>query len=529
MKIQTPITIQEVVEEGEREDSDVPPIPPYLGNSTPEAPRRSNRKKGQVSEQDELDGPGQPLPPIPGVTPEDSWLTDEQRRALKVVERLGFEGVSQKVALSDLSSESDTYMSPVVPKNTIDFNGRTTFEREQFNDTSTDSPFLVTEAKIEETTLNLSNTFAGVDNLELQGAIPSPTQEVQSGEAGDHVGFKTKVAKANKVSSFVQLLNEQERQRQDELATFIPEKGRRVVAKNSSDFDGRRSFEQELEDGSLMDEPDLAKDNKVSSFVQLLNEREMQRQDELVTYIPEKGRRETRSFEQEQEDGLSRDEPKSAKVGIYESSPNLGSSFAIDDDLNLQKGFQTPNGEARSGQTSGHKGFKKQAKKANKVSSFVHSLNEQEKHRQAASMRSTEDTSPFQPERKGDDIHPVLLKRLEEVKQANETSFAERQRQLEALVEQQKALYHEQLEHQKIQQQQQQEVVRQQWKLQEQLRALEKMQQEFNEVLVTCTFYVTKGGVHSQCTGVFILSLCRQIIMEIWSNKSMSPLSTKWI
>lgn len=320
MKRQTPDTIQEVSEEADKEDGAIPPpIPPYLGDSTPEVPKRSARKKGQTPMQDELDGPGQPLPPVPGDTP-DNRLTDEQRRALKVVERLGFEGVSQKLALSDLSEDDNSYMSPVVPKNTIDFNGRTTFERDQFNDTLTESPVPVSEARIEEAGLNLSHTFAGLDSLEHQEELQSPNEEVGLRQAGGHAGFKAQARKANKVSSFVQLLNEQERHRQAESTAHLPVKARR------------------------------------------------------------------------------------------DASPS----------------------QSKSRENQGY-------------------------------------------------VDPVLLQRLEEARQANETSFAERQRQLETLVEQQQALYHEQLEQQRIQQQQQQEVVRQQWKLQEQLRALEKMQQEFNE------------------------------------------------
>ena len=321
LKRQTPGTIQEVTEEVDKEDGEgPPPIPPYLGNSTPEAPKRSSRKKGRTPAQDELDGPGQPLPPIPTDVP-DSRLTDEQRRALKVVERLGFEGVSEKLALSDLSEDEDSYMSPAVPKNTMDFNGRTTFEREQFNDTLTESTIPRSEARIEEASLDLSHTFSGLNNVEHQEQLQSPNEEVRSGKVGGQSGFKAQARKANKVSSFVQLLNEQEKHRQVESTAHLPVKARR-------------------------------------------------------------------------------------------------------------------------------------------------------------------DASPSQPRSKVDQGHldPVLMRRLEEARQASETSFAERQRQLEALVEQQHALYQEQLEQQRIQQQQQQEVIRQQWKLQEQLKALEKMQQEFNEV-----------------------------------------------
>ena len=321
MKRQTPDAIQEVTGEADKGDGGVPPpIPPYLGDSTPEIPKRGSRKKWQMSAQDELDGPGKPPPPVPGGAPENR-LTDEQRRALKVVERLGFEGVSQKLALSDLSEDDDSYMTPVVPKNTVDFNGRTTFEREQFNDTLTESPVLVSEAGVEGASPNLSYTLAGVDNLELQAELRSPVEEVQSRQTDGHLGFKTQARKANKVSSFVQLLNEQERNRQAASAAHTPVKARRDVSPSQS-----------------------------------------------------------------------------------KSEENQGS------------------------------------------------------------------------------IDPVLLQRLEEVRQANETSFAERQRQLETLLEQQQTLYQEQLEQQRNQQQQQQEVTRQQWKLQEQLRALEKIQQEFNEV-----------------------------------------------
>lgn len=319
-KRRTPDTIQEVSEDAaQEEDGETPPpIPPYLGDSSPEAPTRS-KKKGQRSAQDQLDGPGEPLPPIPSDPPENK-LTDEQRRALKVVERLGFEGVSQKLALSDLSEDSESYMSPEVPKNTIDFNGRTTFEREQFNDTLTESNIPVSEATIEEAHLSLSHTFAGLDGCELQEDLQSPNEQTQQDR--NHSSFKTQARKANKVSSFVHLLNEQERHRQADLAAHVP-KGRRDLSPNQSV-------------------------------------------------------------------GSSRD----------------------------SQGF----------------------------------------------------------------VDPALIQRLEEARQANETSFLERQRQLETLVEQQQHLYQEQLEQQRIQQQQQQEVVRQQWKLQEQLRALEKMQQEFNEV-----------------------------------------------
>lgn len=320
-KRRTPDTIQEVSEDaGQDEDGDVaPPIPPYLGDSSPEAPTRSKRK-GKRSAQDQLDGPGQPLPPVPS-DPQENKLTDEQRRALKVVERLGFEGVSQKLALSDVSEDSESYMSPVVPKNTTDFNGRTTFEREQFKDTLTESNVPVSEATIEEASLGLSHTFAGLDGYEPQEDLQSPNEP--AAQEGNRPSFKMQAKRANKVSSFVQLLNEQERHRQADLAAHGPVKGRK------------------------------------------------------------------------------------------DSSPNQ-------------------------------------------------------------SVISSHDSQGF--------TDPVLIQRLEETRQANETSFLERQKQLEALVEQQQHLYQEQLEQQRIQQQQQQEVVRQQWKLQEQLRALEKMQQEFNEV-----------------------------------------------
>lgn len=322
-KRRTPDTIQEVSEDaGQDEDGDTPPpIPPYLGDSSPEAPSRS-KKKGKRSAQDQLDGPGQPLPPVPSDPPENK-LTDEQRRALKVVERLGFEGVSQKLALSDVSEDSESCMSPVVPKNTTDYNGRTTFEREQFKDTLTESIAPVSEATIEEAQVGLSHTFAGLDGYEPQEDLQSPIE--QSWQEGYRPSFKTQAKRANKVSSFVHLLNEQERHRQADLAAQGPLKGRR------------------------------------------------------------------------------------------DSSPNQSV------------------GSSRDGQ-----GF----------------------------------------------ADPVLIQRLEETRQAHETSFLERQKQLETMVEQQHHLYQEQLEQQRIQQQQQQEVVRQQWKLQEQLRALEKMQQEFNEVNV---------------------------------------------
>ena len=410
----TPVIIQELSEEADKEEGEVPPpIPPFSGDSTPDAPRRSKRKERQVSVQDELDGPGNPLPPVP--KSDDSWLTDEQRRALKAVERLGFEGVSQKLALSDLSSESDTYMSPVVPRNSIDFHGRTTFEQEQFNETLSDSPVLVSEARIEETNLNLNNTFAEVDKLELQGGLPSPSEQVQPGEASGSTSLKTKVKKANKVASFVKLLNDQERNRQAESTSH--------VGRNPIDLEERRSLEREQLDGVLTESPD------------------------------------------------------SMEVRIDEGNPNFGSSFMVDNDYK------------REMQNGSLEGLKKQGKKVNTVSSFVHSLNERERNRQGTSpatsvVKAKQLDTPSQYKRKEDDFDPVLLKRLEEARLANETSFAERQRQLEILVEQQNGLYQEQLKHQKVQQQQQQEVVRQQWKLQEQLRALEKMQQEFNEVLM---------------------------------------------
>lgn len=289
-----------------------------MEDTSPEAPERRRRSR-QRSALDQLDGPGEPLPPIPGDPPENR-LTDEQRRALKVVERLGFEGVSQKLALSDLSEDSESYMTPVVPKNTIDFNGKTTFEREQFNDTLTESNVPVSEATIEEANLSLGQTFSGLDGYELQEELQSPNEQAQRGK---HLSFKTQVGKANKVSSFVNLLNAQERHRQAERSSNAPVKGQR------------------------------------------------------------------------------------------DPSPN---------------------------QSGG----------------------------------SSKDSQGF--------VDPFNIQRLEEARQANETSFLERQQKLEKLVEQQQHLYQEQLEQQKIQQQQQQEVVRQQWKLQEQLRALEKMQQEFNEV-----------------------------------------------
>ena len=289
-----------------------------MEDTSPEAPERRRRSR-QRSALDQLDGPGEPLPPIPG-DPHENRLTDEQRRALKVVERLGFEGVSQKLALSDLSEDSESYMTPVVPKNTIDFNGKTTFEREQFNDTLTESNVPVSEATIEEANLSLGQTFSGLDGYELQEELQSPNEQAQRGK---HLSFKTQAGKANKVSLFVNLLNAQERHRQAERSSNAPVKGQR------------------------------------------------------------------------------------------DPSPN---------------------------QSGG----------------------------------SSKDSQGF--------VDPFNIQRLEEARQANETSFLERQQKLEKLVEQQQNLYQEQLEQQKIQQQQQQEVVRQQWKLQEQLRALEKMQQEFNEV-----------------------------------------------
>ena len=56
-KRRTPDTIQEVSEDaGLDEDGDAPPpIPPYLGDSSPEAPSRS-KKKGKRSAQDQVDG-----------------------------------------------------------------------------------------------------------------------------------------------------------------------------------------------------------------------------------------------------------------------------------------------------------------------------------------------------------------------------------------------------------------------------------------------------------------------------------------
>ena len=228
-KKRTPDTIQEASEDAVQEDGAVPPpIPPYLGDSSPEAPTRS-RKKGQRSAQDQPDGPGEPLPPVPADPPENR-LTDEQRRALKVVERLGFEGVSQKLALSDLSEDSESYMSPVVPKNTIDFNGRTTFEREQFNDTLMESNVPVSEAAIEEANLNLSHTFAGLNSFELQEELQSPNER----QDGNHPSFKTQARKANKVSSFVHLLNEQEKHRKTEVTAHVPTKGRRDPSPSSS-------------------------------------------------------------------------------------------------------------------------------------------------------------------------------------------------------------------------------------------------------------------------------------------------------
>lgn len=355
VKRKPPDTIQEVAEEGDKEDREVPPpIPPYLEDSSPEAPKRSSRKKGQTSTQDKVDGPGIPLPPVPDEAPENR-LTDEQRRALKVVERLGFEGVSQKLALSDLSDDEDGYMSPVVPKNTVEFNGRTTFEREQFKDTLAESPIPVSEARIEEAGLNLSQTFVAVDSLQAQEELHSRNEEAFAGPEGGQGGFRTQAWKANKVSSFVQLLNEQERHRQAESAAYTPFKAQRDAS------------------------------------------------------------------------------PSQSK--IKESQSN---------------------------------------------------------------------------------IDPVFLQRLEEARQANETSFAERQRQLETLVEQHQTLYQEQLEQQKIQQQWQQEVTRQQWKLQEQLRALEKIQQEYNEV-----FDLNKKGwsfysvcvAEIQCTCIFMYSIVRSCVL----------------
>ena len=249
----------------------------------------------------------------------------------------------------------------------------------------------------------------------LQGGLPSPSEQVQPGEASGSTSLKTKVKKANKVASFVKLLNEQERNRQAESTSH--------VGRNPIDLEGRRSLEQEQLDGVLTESPD------------------------------------------------------SMEVRINEGNPNFGSSFMVDNDYK------------REMQNGSLEGLKKQGKKVNTVSSFVHSLNEQERNRQGTSpatsvVKAKQLDTPSQYKRKEDDFDPVLLKRLEEARLANETSFAERQRQLEILVEQQNGLYQEQLKHQKVQQQQQQEVVRQQWKLQEQLKALEKMQQEFNEVLM---------------------------------------------
>ncbi|XP_022779639.1 uncharacterized protein LOC111321114 [Stylophora pistillata] len=231
-KRQTPDTIQEVSEDAGEEGNGAappPPIPPYLEDTSPKAPER-HRRRGQRPALDQLDGPGEPLPPIPGEPPENR-LTDEQRRALKVVERLGFEGVSQKLALSDLSEDSESYMTPVVPKNTIDFNEKTTFEREQFNDTLTENNVPVSEATIEEANLSFGQTFSGLDGYEPQEELQSPNEEAQQGK---HPSFKAQASKTSKVSSFVHLLNEQERHRQAERSSHSPVKGRRDPSPNQS-------------------------------------------------------------------------------------------------------------------------------------------------------------------------------------------------------------------------------------------------------------------------------------------------------
>ena len=72
---------------------------------------------------------------LEGSSTADSTFSSKQKEALREVERLGFEGVSKKLGLDDLSDDDSRFSPPVVPQNSIDFHAQTKFEREQFNDT----------------------------------------------------------------------------------------------------------------------------------------------------------------------------------------------------------------------------------------------------------------------------------------------------------------------------------------------------------------------------------------------------------
>ena len=121
------------------------------------------------------------VPPDPddlaGSPTEDSALNDRQREALREVERLGFEGVSKKLGLDDLSEDDDhRYSPPAVPKNTIDFHGQTQFEREQFQDTLVEdyAEALNEQEMTEMNASQLSNAepIVSVDNkLSIEGSL----------------------------------------------------------------------------------------------------------------------------------------------------------------------------------------------------------------------------------------------------------------------------------------------------------------------------------------------------------------------
>ena len=322
-KKKTSVTVEEVCEGAAEEDEErPPPVPPYLGETSPQAPKRS-RRKGQEFPQEEVHGPGK-LPDGPS----QKKLTDEQKQALRVVERLGFEGVSEKLDLSDISDDDDdSYMSPVapkttvdihktktsgirlsplprdspentltdeqqgalkvveklgfdgvseklglssasegehssvfpeVPRNTIDFHGRTSFEQEQFGDTlMTESSIPVSDARMEEANLTFSHSIAGQESPEVADTLQSLNNHSQN--ENHEIDFQRQARKANKVSSFVQKLNQQARQRdQEQLALH-----RRTSVEGLKTFSSTKA---------PANKQDIIQDNADPSLIQRLEE-----------------------------------------------------------------------------------------------------------------------------------------------------------------------------------------------------------------------------------------------------------------
>lgn len=130
---------------------------------------------------------------IEGSSTAGATFSAQHSEAMRGVERLGFEGVSKKLGLDDLSHDDGNYSPPAVPQNSIDFHGQTRFEKEQFHDTLLeDYTQALTEQEIAE--LNESETLNAepvvlVDNeLPVEGALRTPdTKELKK----EHLHIKT--------------------------------------------------------------------------------------------------------------------------------------------------------------------------------------------------------------------------------------------------------------------------------------------------------------------------------------------------